>query len=266
MSNGKTILGLVGSPNKDGLTNHLVDAALKGAREAGVKVELVQMSDYVVDACLDCTAPTCSKDLKCSYNDENMEYLGERILNCSGFVLGTPVYWGDTSGMVKYFITKMYRIYAASGPFEGLPSLGIAIAGGSGNGLLTGLLPIYHLFRIMKMRALDPLPVTRFNLNQTIDIATESGRLIVQMAEDRHPFKRREESLLLYDRLPFLGKNLGDERRLLTAIISAAIPEERRHEIIGDLEKADSLARSGKIVESLAEINKVYDSCMRILA
>jgi len=99
LSDSITILGLVGSPNKEGLTNQLVGSALKGAEEVGAKVELVQMSDYVVNACLDCLTPTCSQDLKCSYDDENMEYLGEKILNCSGLVLGSPVYWGDTSGM-----------------------------------------------------------------------------------------------------------------------------------------------------------------------
>ncbi|MFC1953764.1 flavodoxin family protein, partial [Chloroflexota bacterium] len=252
MSTGKTILGLVGSPNKEGLTNHLISRALEGAKEVGAEVELVQMSDYVVDACLDCLSPTCSTDLKCSFDDKNMQYLGEKIIKCSGLVLGTPVYWGDTSGMIKYLITKMYRIYAASGPLDGLPALGIAVAGGSGNGLITGLHSIYHFFRIMKMRALDPLPVTRFNLDQTLDIAAESGRLMVLKTKDSQPFKVREESLVWYDGLPYLSKNRGDEKRLLTAITYEAVPEERKCEIEGDLGIAETLAISGKVTESLA--------------
>ena len=119
----------------------------------------------MVKPCLDYLAATCSLDLKCSYNDKNLEYLGGKITNCSGLILGSPVYWGDVSGMVKYFITKMYRVYAKSGLFNGLHALEISIAGGSGDGLITGLYSIYHFFRIMRMRALDPIPATRFNLD-----------------------------------------------------------------------------------------------------
>ena len=41
MSDGKTILGLVGSPRTDGLTNQLVNSALAGAAKAGATTELV---------------------------------------------------------------------------------------------------------------------------------------------------------------------------------------------------------------------------------
>jgi len=169
------------------------------------------------------------------------------------------------SGMVKYFITKMYRVYAASGLFTGLPALGIAIAGGSGNGLVTGLQPIYHFLRIMGMRSIDPLPVTRFNLIQTKEIAAKSGRLIVKMAKERQPFKGTEESFFWYDSLPYLGKKKREEKRLLATIVYAAVPEDRRHEIKGDLDNADMLATSGKITESITEINKVYNSCVKML-
>ena len=66
MSGNKTLLGLVGSPNSDGLTNQLVTAALKSAARAGADTELVQMSDCVVNACRDCLPWVCLKTLKCS--------------------------------------------------------------------------------------------------------------------------------------------------------------------------------------------------------
>ncbi|MBI2329220.1 MAG: flavodoxin family protein [Chloroflexi bacterium] len=92
MSNGKTILGLVGSPRTNGLTNQLVSSALDGAREAGASTELVQMSEYVVDACRDCLSRVCEEVLKCTYEDSNLEVLTEKILSCDGLVMGAPVY------------------------------------------------------------------------------------------------------------------------------------------------------------------------------
>ncbi|MBA7691749.1 hypothetical protein ES703_100302 [subsurface metagenome] len=41
MNGNKTVLGLVGSPNSEGLTNRLVTAALESAARAGAATELV---------------------------------------------------------------------------------------------------------------------------------------------------------------------------------------------------------------------------------
>lgn len=265
MGRKKMVLGLVGSPNSEGLTNQLVGAALKGAERGGAEIELVQMSAHVVDVCRDCLPWICVENLKCTYRDKEFEILSEKILECSGLVLGTPVYWGDTSAMVKYLIIKMLRVFARSGPLWGLPALGIAVAGGSGNGLISGLRPVYHFFRIMRLRAIEPLPVTRFNLRQTLEKAEESGYGIAVLAEDRHPFDTRDECLLWYDHLPYLGDNQAAERRLLTAIVAGAVPENRKLDIDGDLATAEILAASGNAADSAREFSKVYDSCIEIL-
>ena len=188
MTEKKTVLGLVGSPNPDGLTNQLVTAALDGAQENGATIEKLQMSEYVVDPCQDCLPWTCLQTLECKYNDENFEFLNEKILDCSALILGTPVYWWDTSAMVKYLILKMFRVFAMSGPLNGLPALGLAIAGGSGTGLVSGLKPVYHFFQIMRMRAIDPVPATRFDFDKALSKAMEQGRQIgVFLQELRKP-------------------------------------------------------------------------------
>ena len=64
MSENKTLLGLVGSPNSEGLTNQLVTAALESAARAGATTELVQMSDCVVNARRDCLPWVCLRNLK----------------------------------------------------------------------------------------------------------------------------------------------------------------------------------------------------------
>jgi len=265
LSNEKKVLGLVGSPNKDGLTNRLVSKALEGAAEGGISTELVQMSDYVVDACRDCLPWVCLTNLKCTYDDENFEKMNKKILACSGLVLGSPVYWGDTSAMVRLLILKMFRVFARSQPLSGKPAFGIAIAGGSGNGLITGLLPIYHFFRTMWMRAIEPLPVTRFDLNYVEARAENSGQQMAKAIEESQPFKDRDERDFWYDKLHYLDNNSGSERRLLAAITSQAVPEEKKPEIKGNLAKADILTASGMTLESMTEVSKVYDSCVEII-
>ena len=124
MEENRIVLGIVGSPNPEGRTNQLVMAALKGAADAGATTELIQLSDYVVAACKDCLPWVCVDNLKCTYEDNAFEFLSQKILNCGALVLGTPVYWWDTSGLVKYLILKMFRVLCAFSAFAGIAGFG----------------------------------------------------------------------------------------------------------------------------------------------
>lgn len=260
MEENGTVLGIVGSPNSEGITNQLVTTALKGAADAGAPTELIQLSEYIVVACKDCLPWVCMENLKCTYDDEAFEYLSQKILNCGALVMGTPVYWWDTSGLIKYLILKMFRVYALSAPLQGLPALGFGIAGGTGNGLVSGLRPVYHFFQMMQMRALEPVPATRFNLNQALQRAGELGEQIAGMANERRPFSGLEERLVWYDNLPYLGLSRAGERRLLADQIAMAVPEEMGPDVLSGLARSDALAAAGRSVESLSEVTRVYEA------
>ena len=260
MGTNRIVLGLVGGPNREGRTNQLVMAALEDAARAGTPTELIQMADHVVAACKDCLPWVCDSNQKCTYEDRAFEYLSEKVLNCGALVLGTPVYWWDTSGMVKYFILKMFRVYARSGPLSGLPAFGIGIAGGTGNGLVSGLRPVYHFFQVMLMRALEPLPVTRFNFDAAIERAGKLGNQLAGMARKRAPFASYEERLLWYDTLPYLGLSRAEERRLLADYTITALPAGTDASIACGLARSDALAAAGRPEESLAEITRVYEA------
>ena len=265
MSGKKTVLGLVGSPNPDGRTNRLVSAALDSAEAAGAAVEKIQMSEHVVKACEDCLPWVCLSNLKCTFEDPAFELFSEKIMNCGALILGAPVYWWDTSGMVRYLILKMFRVFAMSGPLHGLPALGIGIAGGTGNGLISGLRPLYHFFQMMQMRALDPVPATRFNFDQSLERSRELGQTIAGMAEARAPFSSYGERLLWYDNLPYLCEDLAGERKFLAALMVEAVPEDQKSELEGDLTRVDILLASGRPLEAQKEINKLYSSASVLL-
>jgi len=256
----KAVLGIVGSPNREGCTNQLVKAALEGAARAGASTELVQMADHVVAACKDCLSRVCQENLKCTFEDQAFESLSQKVLNCGALVLGTPVYFWDTTGMVKYFILKMFRVYAPSAPLKGLPAVGISIAGGTGNGLISGLRPVYHFFQMLQMRAFEPLPATRFNFEAAIQRAGELGSKLAPMIQRRNPFTSREELLLWYDSLPYLGLSRAGERRLLVDMTTMALPSGKQSTIPFGLARADALRAAGRQLESLIEIAFVYEA------
>lgn len=260
----KKILGLVGSPNKTGRTNELVNAALDGAEQAGAAVELIYMGDHVVKACKDCLPWVCLTELKCAFKDPGFESLTRKVLDCDALILGTPVYWGDTSGLVKYFILKMFRIFARSAPVRGLPALGISIAGGTGNGLVSGLRPVYHFFYTMQMRAVEPLPATRFNFPAALKRTGELGRLIAEMAHERTPFPALEERMQWYDALPYLRMTRAEERQLLAGLTTLAGPVESAASLAGGLVRSQALEMSGRSFEAMTEVSRVYEAGVRV--
>jgi len=260
MQENGTVIGLVGSPNRSGRTFQLVAAALEGAAEQGASTELIQMADHGVSACKDCIPWVCKDNLKCTHADEAFEFLSDRILNCGALVLGTPVYWWDTSGMVKYLILKMFRVYARSAPLQGLPALGVAIAGGTGNGLISGLRPVYHFFQMMQMRALEPVPATRFNFAAAKQRAGILGGQVAHMSSKRIPFQSLEERLIWYDALPYLGVSRGAERRLLAGLTVQALSEDSACPGAVGLARADELEAAGEKLEALTEITRVYEA------
>jgi hypothetical protein len=154
----------------------------------------------------------------------------------------------------------MFRVFARSAPLQGLPAVGIGIAGGTGNGLISGLRPVYHFFQMMQMRGIEPLPATRFNFQAALQRAGELGNLIAGMVQQRKPFPGVEERLLWYDALPYLGLSRAAERRLLADFTTMALPSAADSEIACGLVRADALAASGRLFDSLTEVTRVYDA------
>jgi multimeric flavodoxin WrbA len=264
MAGNGSVLGLVGSPNRDGRTFKVVTAALEGAAKAGATVELVQMADHVVEACKDCMPWECMTTLECKYPDPAFDYLRDKLLNCGALILGSPIYWWDTTGMVKYLILKMFRVYARSAPLAGLPAFGIGVAGGTGNGLVSGLRPLYHFFQMLQMRGLQPLPVTRFNWGTALNRAGELGAQLASMAGERHRFAGVEDRLLWYDSLPYLSLTRAAERRLLATLTTAALPDDADPAIARGLAHADTLAAQGEALRSLQEITRTYEAGVKV--
>jgi len=108
------------------------------------------------------------------------------------------------------------------------------------------------------MRAIAPLPVTRFNLKQANVSAGESGYQLAGMAKE--PFPTRDDRDFWYDSLPYLAATNAEERRLLVALAYQGVPQESRAQVRGDWAQADILFASGRTLESMIETTKIYDS------
>ncbi len=99
----KTILGIIGSPRKDGNTNMLVSKILEGSKSIGNKSDSLYLGNLTINECIGCHA--CWRGLDCSRNDD-MNYLFSRITNADVLIFGTPVYWYGPTALIKAFLDR----------------------------------------------------------------------------------------------------------------------------------------------------------------
>ena len=102
------IVGLIGSPRKNGNTEVLINEALKGASDAGAKTEVFRLCDMNINPCRAC-ANCRSHGSKCTVDDD-MPILYDRLKYSDAFILGSPVYFGSMSAQSKIFIERLYAI------------------------------------------------------------------------------------------------------------------------------------------------------------
>jgi len=162
------ILVLTSSPNQDGLTAACASAAVNGLLQAGASIESIHLNDLQVGMCQACERGwgTCLQEHRCQELDD-FQALHARMIESDGYVLVTPVYWGEMSESAKAFTDRLRRCEATqergkSGLF-GKPVLAVAAAGGSGGGMISCLASMERWIQHVQARTFDLIPVNRWS-------------------------------------------------------------------------------------------------------
>ena len=98
------ILGLDGSPRKNGNTEKLVKAILDGATEKGADTKFYKLTKMNISLCLGCF--NCRETGTCVTEDD-MQLLHEEIQASDAIILGSPVYMWQVSGQTKLFMDRL---------------------------------------------------------------------------------------------------------------------------------------------------------------
>jgi len=97
------VLGVMGSPRKEGNTHVLLQKILEGARSEGADTEMVLLGDVVIGECDGCHA--CWRGKPCPRMDD-MNDLYSKIAECDALIFGTPVYWYGPTALMKAFLDR----------------------------------------------------------------------------------------------------------------------------------------------------------------
>jgi multimeric flavodoxin WrbA len=104
----KKVIAINGSPRKGANTVKLLNAVLEGAESKGAETELIHLIDIKYQGCMSCFA--CKrKETKyigsCALQDELTPVL-KKAMEADALVLGSPMYIGDVTGMMRSFIER----------------------------------------------------------------------------------------------------------------------------------------------------------------
>lgn len=97
------VLGIMGSPRRQGNTEILLDKALEGARDAGAEVEKAVVSDLKISGCREIYA--CHKDGECAIKDD-MQSLYGKLREADHVILASPIFFYGLTSQVKAVIDR----------------------------------------------------------------------------------------------------------------------------------------------------------------
>ncbi len=103
------VLGIFGSPRKDGNTDILLEEFLKGAEKEGAEIERLHLINYSITPCKECHG--CDNTGVCVIEDD-MQKIYPKILEADIIVFASPVFFYGVSGWAKAFVDRFQAFWA----------------------------------------------------------------------------------------------------------------------------------------------------------
>ncbi|MBC7253347.1 MAG: flavodoxin family protein [Actinobacteria bacterium] len=217
-----SILGVCGSPVREGNVAALLEAALRGLDGIpGVNREVLHLADLRVEDCVHCNWCLRNQEggRRCSRKDD-MEQVYPRVESCDVLLLATPVYFGRLSGHLAAFIDRM-RIYVhgtlTAGRLRNKVGGALAVAWFRMAGLEMTLLTVHQFFHAVNMVIASP------------DLGLQGGAA--------------------FSSLEGTGRRAGDDRKLVLRDhlgVASAVSTAQRAVELARLLKAGGEALSGE--------------------
>lgn len=144
------IVGLNGSPNKNGNTKFLLETVLGQARSLGAGTMTIEVMEVLNTAknsfCIVCSNP-CSG--KC-YQGTELEKTFELLKRADGMVLGSPVYFGTVSAQLKAFFDMTRRLRRDKGLYNTIGA-GVTVGNADFGGQETTLRALHDIMLVHGM-------------------------------------------------------------------------------------------------------------------
>lgn len=145
------VLGIAGSPVKNGNTEILIREALNAAKKEGVKTEFASLANKRVEPCnFQICNDACGKGKECPIQDD-AESIINKMVHADALIMGSPVYFRTVSAQLKALMDRTRMVYYPKRKME--DKLGGALAVGEGrvSGQEFAIAAIHNFYLSRKM-------------------------------------------------------------------------------------------------------------------
>lgn len=105
----KRIIGIGGSPRKNGNSDVILKHILNGVEEKNIPADRVHLRNYQFQSCIGCEK--CRKDEACTGLNDGMSLLYPKVLESQGLALVSPTHNYNVTAWMKAFIDRLYCFY-----------------------------------------------------------------------------------------------------------------------------------------------------------
>jgi multimeric flavodoxin WrbA len=102
------VLGIAGSPRRDGNTDLLLQQAMRGAAAKGARTKMVTLSALNISPCRHCDQ--CLKEGKCAIEDD-MQWLSVELRKSDVIILACPIFFMGVTAQTKAMIDRCQALW-----------------------------------------------------------------------------------------------------------------------------------------------------------
>lgn len=139
------VLGINGSPHRNGNTAVMLEWVLGELETEGISTEVFHLAGKPLAGCIDCRKCFQNKDRRCGAAPDALNDVMERILASDGVVIGAPTYFANVSANVKALLERVGLVNIAN---DGLlkRKVGAAAIVARRGGAIDAFNAVNHLF------------------------------------------------------------------------------------------------------------------------
>lgn len=101
------VLGISGSPRREGNTSILIKTALGVLAEEGIETEFISLADRPIKPCNGCRGCFASEVPHCVQEDPAFEGMIEKFASANGVLIGSPVYFGSATPQIMSLLDRV---------------------------------------------------------------------------------------------------------------------------------------------------------------
>jgi Multimeric flavodoxin WrbA len=169
-----------GSPNEKGGTYTALSIIADSLKEEGIESEILQLPTNPIQGCIGCFACRSVEGARCTFEDDIVNVILEKMEQSDALVLGTPVYYASPNGHLLAALDRVFFAGSAGDMFVGKPASAICTARRAGTTATLDALQKYFLISGMPMVPSNYWPMVHGGSEEEVS-QDEEGVQIMQL-------------------------------------------------------------------------------------